>query len=76
MAMWFCEIACKRQMEGAKSAPRFADNPFLPRREKNRRVTMRLDELAAASLSRPKLCAPLIEDSRSAASGGRYCAPA
>jgi hypothetical protein len=49
MALWFCEIACKRQIEGARSAPRHSNNPFLPRREKERRQTVRLDELAAAA---------------------------
>jgi hypothetical protein len=49
MALWFCEIACKRQLEGAKAAPRFSDNPFLPKREKQKRTIVRLDELAQAA---------------------------
>jgi hypothetical protein len=55
MALWFCEIACKRQLENAKAAPRFSNNPFLPQREKNRRVTIRLDELAAAAFEQKAL---------------------
>lgn len=46
MALWFCEIACKRQLEGAASAPRFSENPFLPKREKQRRTVIRLEEFA------------------------------
>jgi hypothetical protein len=49
MALWFCEIACKRQLENAKAAPRHSDNPFLPRREKTRRQVIRIEEFAQAA---------------------------
>jgi hypothetical protein len=51
MALWFTEIECKEQMDGASRAPRHSDNPFLPRREREKRAVIRLDELAAQAIA-------------------------
>ena len=51
MALWMAEIECKDHLDGARTAPRHSHNEFLPRREKNRRVVVRLDEYAQAALA-------------------------
>jgi hypothetical protein len=51
MALWMAEIECHEHLDGARTAPRHSNNPFLPRRERERRAVVRLDEYAQAAMA-------------------------
>lgn len=52
MALWFAELAFKRVLDNQRTAPRHSENPFLPRREKNKRQVIRLAEAREAAIAR------------------------
>lgn len=52
MALWFTEIACKRQMDNSRAMPRHQDNPFLPRQDKSKRAVVNLAALREAAVMR------------------------
>jgi hypothetical protein len=51
MSLWFCELECKEHLDGARTAPRHSHNPFLPKRERDKRRVIRLEEYAQAAIA-------------------------
>jgi hypothetical protein len=52
MALWFTEIAFKRQMDNARALPRHQDNPFLPRQDRAKRHVVNLAQYREEAVAR------------------------